>query len=35
MKWVGMYLLGYVLLLVAVLLALWKNRSLRAECRGD
>jgi hypothetical protein len=25
MKWVGMYLLGYVLLLVAVLLALWKT----------
>jgi hypothetical protein len=25
MKWVGMYLLGYVLLLAAVLLALWKT----------
>jgi hypothetical protein len=25
MKWVGMYLLGYVLLLTAVLLALWKT----------
>jgi hypothetical protein len=25
MKWMGMYLLGYVLLLVAVLLALWKT----------
>jgi hypothetical protein len=25
MKWMGMYLLGYVLLLVAGLLALWKT----------
>lgn len=25
MKWMGMYLLGYVLLIVAVLLALWKT----------
>jgi hypothetical protein len=25
MKWVGMYLLGYVLLLAAVLLSLWKT----------
>jgi hypothetical protein len=25
MKWMGMYLLGYVLLVVAVLLALWKT----------
>ena len=25
MKWMGMYLLGYVLLIAAVLLALWKT----------
>jgi hypothetical protein len=25
MKWMGLYLLGYVLLVVAVLLALWKT----------
>ena len=25
MKWMGMYLLGYVLLIVAILLALWKT----------
>lgn len=25
MKWMGMYLLGYVLLLAAVLLGLWKT----------
>ena len=25
MKWMGMYLLGYVLLVVALLLALWKT----------
>ena len=25
MKWMGMYLLGYVMLLVAILLALWKT----------
>ena len=25
MKWMGMYLVGYVMLLVAVLLALWKT----------
>ena len=25
MKWMGMYLLGYVLLVVAILLALWKT----------
>jgi hypothetical protein len=25
MKWMGMYMLGYVLLLAAILLALWKT----------
>jgi hypothetical protein len=25
MKWMGMYLFGYVLLIVAILLALWKT----------
>ncbi len=25
MKWMGMYLLGYVLLVTAILLALWKT----------
>ena len=25
MKWMGMYLLGYVLLIAAILLALWKT----------
>jgi len=25
MKWIGVYLAGYVLLLIAVLLALWKT----------
>ena len=25
MKWMGMYLLGYVLFIVAILLALWKT----------
>jgi hypothetical protein len=30
MKWMGMYLAGYVLLLVAALLALWKTGVLAA-----
>jgi len=25
MKWIGMYMLGYILLLAAILLALWKT----------
>ena len=30
MKWMGMYLLGYVLLLVGAMLALWKTGVLAA-----
>jgi hypothetical protein len=30
MKWMGLYLLGYVLLIVALLLALWKIGVLAA-----
>jgi hypothetical protein len=28
MKWIGVYLAGYILLLIAVLLALWKTGML-------